>query len=115
VEDALLIRADKNPNRAGAIARFGERSFDVAAGHDLLLVWGEVAPGTLPANVRWIHLTPFGTPAVAPAEVAIPISHTHERAGSFTNFEGRVGTFVAVFDKPAHVVHAADALRSLLA
>ena len=42
VEDELLIRADKNPNRRGVEERFGSQEFDPAAGHDLVMVWGEV-------------------------------------------------------------------------
>ena len=43
----------------------------------------------------------------------MPISNTYERRGSFTNFEGKRNTFEPVFDKPAHVQHAADVFRSL--
>ena len=113
VEDALLIKADKNPNRAGVVARFGDRAFDGAAGHDLVLVWGEVtAPLPLGAT-PWIHLTPFATPADPPAAAVIPVSNTWERCGSFTNFEGRHNAFEQVFDKPADVHHAADVFRGL--
>jgi len=113
VEDDLLIRADKNPNRAGVVARFGEHAFDSAAGHDLVLAWGEVN-GPLPfAGVPWIHLTPFGTPETPPAAVVVPVSTTWERAGSFTNAQGRRTEFLPVFAKAAHVAHAAEVFRSL--
>jgi NADH-quinone oxidoreductase subunit G len=112
VEDQLLIKADKNPNRRGAEERFGSAAFDPAAGHDLVLAWGEVqvAPA---GSTPWIHLTPFGTPQDSPAAVVIPVSGTWERGGSFTNFEGRRNTFDPVFEKPAQVAHAADVFRSL--
>jgi NADH-quinone oxidoreductase subunit G len=113
VEDALLIRADKNPNTAGIAARFSLREFDPAAGHDLLLVWGEVTAPLPLGDARWIHLTPFGTPSDAPASVVIPISNTWERAGSFTNCAGQRNTFEPVFQKPDGVQHAADVLRGL--
>jgi NADH-quinone oxidoreductase subunit G len=113
VEDALLIRADKNPNRTGVERRFGTQPFDASAGHDVVLVWGEVtAPLTL-GPAAWIHLTPFATRQDAPAAVVIPVSNTWERCGSFTNFEGKRNTFEPVFDKPAGVQHAADVFRSL--
>ncbi|MCE3286098.1 MAG: dehydrogenase subunit, partial [Steroidobacteraceae bacterium] len=86
VEDHLLIRADKNPNRAGVVARFGDREFDPAAGHDVVLAWGEMGTALPLGGVTWIHLTPFGTPSDAPATVVIPLSNTWERRGSFTNF-----------------------------
>jgi NADH dehydrogenase/NADH:ubiquinone oxidoreductase subunit G len=41
------------------------------------------------------------------------VSNTWERAGSFTNFEGKRNTFEQVFTKPAAVAHVADVLRSL--
>jgi NADH-quinone oxidoreductase subunit G len=113
IEDQLLIRADKNPNRRGVVDRFGEREFDPAAGHDLVIAWGEVAAPLSLGAVRWIHLTPFGTPAESPAVVVLPISSTYERHGTFTNFEGKLNTFDPLFEKPAHVQHAADVFRSL--
>jgi len=113
VEDALLIRADKNPNRAGVEARFGERTFDPTAGHDLVLAWGEVTAPLPLGEAQWIHLTPFGTPDQAPAAVVIPVSNTWERRGSFTNFEGKRNAFEQVFPKPDGVQHASDVFRSL--
>jgi NADH-quinone oxidoreductase subunit G len=113
VADERLIRADKNPNRRGVEERFGTRTFDPAAGHDLALVWGEVTTPLATGGTPWIHLTPFGTPELAPATVAIPVSNTWERAGSFTNFEGKHNTFEQVFTKPAAVAHATDVFRSL--
>ena len=41
------------------------------------------------------------------------MSNTFERAGTFTNFEGKRNTFEPVFNKPASVAHAADVFRSL--
>jgi NADH-quinone oxidoreductase subunit G len=113
VADERLIRADKNPNRRGVEERFGSREFDAAAGHDLVIAWGELAAPPVTGATPWIHLTPFGTPELAPATVAIPVSNTWERAGSFTNFEGKRNTFEPVFTKPAAVAHAADVFRSL--
>jgi NADH-quinone oxidoreductase subunit G len=112
VEDKLLIRADKNPNRAGVVARFGEREFDATAGHDVVLAWGELAAAP-PGAAHWIHLSLFGTPADVPATVVIPVSNTWERRGTFTNFEGKLNAFEQVFERPAGVQHAADVLRSL--
>ncbi|MFO1414708.1 MAG: 2Fe-2S iron-sulfur cluster-binding protein [Burkholderiales bacterium] len=108
VADEFLIRADKNPNRRGVEVRFGWREIDPAASHDVVLVWGELAAPLPLGNARWIHLTPFGTPDLDAAAVAIPIATLFERAGSFTNCEGVDHAFDPVFDKPAHVQHAAD-------
>jgi NADH-quinone oxidoreductase subunit G len=113
IEDALLIRADKNPNRRGVVERFGEREFEPALGHDVVIVWGEVSPPLGFGTARWIHLTPFGTPTASPAAVVLPISNTYERHGTFTNFEGKLNTFDPLFEKPDHVLHAADVFRSL--
>jgi NADH-quinone oxidoreductase subunit G len=113
VADERLIRADKNPNRRGVEERFGGRAFDAAAGHDLVIAWGELAAPPATGATPWIHLTPFGTPAGPPAAVVIPVSNTWERQGTFTNFEGRRNSFNPVFDKPPQVAHAADVFRSL--
>jgi NADH-quinone oxidoreductase subunit G len=113
VEDALLIKADKNPNRRGVEERFGGQEFDPGAGHDLVLVWGEISTPLALGATPWIHLTPFGTPTQSPAAVVLPVSNTYERRGSFTNFEGKRNTFEQVFEKPAQVQHAVDVFRSL--
>lgn len=113
LEDALLIRADKNPNSFGVRQRFGEAAFERAAGHDLVIVWGEFTDFAALGDARVIHLSTFG-PAPGPGvDVALPISTTFERSGSFSNFEGRINPFAAVLDKPAQVMHAADVFREL--
>jgi NADH-quinone oxidoreductase subunit G len=113
LEDHLLIRADKNPNRKGVEARFGWRPFDGAAGHDVVLVWGEIGAPLALGAACWIHLTPFATPDQPSAAVAIPISSTFERCGSFTNFEGKRNEFEAVFAKPRLVEDAAEVFGRL--
>jgi len=113
LQDALLIRADKNPNSFGVQARFGSAAFDATAGHDLVIVWGEFTDFASLGEVRTVHLSTFGPAPGARIDVALPVSTTFERAGSFSNFEGKRNTFVAVHDKPPEVQHAADVFRSL--
>ncbi|HEY2190156.1 MAG TPA: 2Fe-2S iron-sulfur cluster-binding protein [Caldimonas sp.] len=115
VEDQLLIRADKNPNRHGVERRFGARAYDPGAGHDVVVVWGEAQalPAFGPAVRAWIHLTPADTVDGGSAAVVIPLSNTFERHGSFDNFEGRRGVFEPVFPKPPLAQHAADVFREL--
>jgi NADH-quinone oxidoreductase subunit G len=113
VEDGLLIRADKNPNSLGVHQRFGAHAYDTAAGHDLVLVWGEMADFAPLGDVHVVHLGTFGPPN-AKADVVLPISTTFERSGSFSNFEGKTNVFTQVFDKPPLVQHAADVLGDLL-
>ncbi len=106
-DDELLIRADKNPNRRGLFERFEAPPYDAAAGHDVLIVWGEFDAFDTLKPARTVHLASFGdTPSAA--EVLLPISTTFERNGTFTNFDGRTSPFSAVFDKPAGVMHAAE-------
>lgn len=108
LEDGLLIRADKNPNSHGVQARFGRRPWDAAAGHDLVLVWGEQADYAAFGGARVIHLTAFDHgPGQAP-DLLIPVSTTFERSGSFSNFEGKLNRFEKVFEKPDLVQHASD-------
>jgi NADH dehydrogenase/NADH:ubiquinone oxidoreductase subunit G len=96
-------------------ARFGARRYDAAAGHDVVLVWGEAdaLPALGSSATTWIHLTPAGTPEQGAAVVVIPLSNTFERRGSFENFEGKRSTFEAVFPKPPLAEHAAELFRRL--
>ncbi len=108
LEDAILIRADKNPNSAGVGALFEAREWNPLAGHDLVLVWGE---GVDPANMGsavTIHLTSYENAGEKGADIVVPVSTHLERDGSFTNFEGRVNGFTKVFEKPGSVLHAAE-------
>lgn len=118
LQDKLLIRADKNPNSAGVKARFSDAAFDAAAGHDLLIVWGEcddlaglVKGAATPPRI--IHISSFGKSEASTAEVVIPVSTHFERSGTFTNFEGKLNPFEQVFDKPAQVQHAAEVFKGL--
>jgi NADH-quinone oxidoreductase subunit G len=115
VEDRLLIRADKNPNSAGARARFGASPLRPDHDHDVLLVWGELGEGTASGEARVVHLTAFGPEVAARAAVALPISTHFERAGTFTNFEGKTNGFDPVFSPPPGVRHAVEVFRSLAA
>jgi NADH-quinone oxidoreductase subunit G len=112
VADDFLIRADKNPNRRGVAQRVGARDFDAAAGHDLVVVWGEASEAPA-AAVPWIHLTPFETPSSSPAQVAIPIATAFERGGTMTNFEGLEVAFEPVFGPPEHVRDVATVFRNV--
>jgi NADH-quinone oxidoreductase subunit G len=106
VEDGLLIQADKNPNSHTVKALFGERPFD-AAGHDLVLVWGDNADYASFGSARVIHLASFDAGAER-AAILIPISTHFEKSGSFTNCDGKVNRFEQVFDRPAQVQHAGE-------
>ncbi|UFS72576.1 2Fe-2S iron-sulfur cluster-binding protein [Geomonas sp. RF6] len=111
VEDELLIKADKNPNSTKVEELFGKESFSAAAGHDLVLVWGDNVEYSALSGAKIIHLAtqkPNGNP-----DVLIPISTQFERKGSYTNFEGKVNRFEQVFDKPELVLHASDVFGRL--
>lgn len=108
VEDQLLIKADKNPNSAKVRELFGEKPYNPAAGHDLILVWGEgVTLGSL-GSATVIHLASYDEPQDTRAAVVIPISTFLEKSGSFTNFEGKANCFQKVFEKPELVQHAGE-------
>jgi NADH-quinone oxidoreductase subunit G len=107
VEDALLIRADKNPNTAGAQALFGTAAPAFAEGTDLVLVWGEGCDfGNLPRGARTILLNAWLAPENGHADVFFPLTIQTERRGHYTNFEGTVGAFEPCFAKPAAAVDA---------
>lgn len=118
VEDAFLIQADKNPNTRGALAHFPDRwesGSRPPPDCDLLLVWGEGFDiRCAPPTARTIVLDSWASPAHAQADVFIPLSIQTERAGSYTNFQGRASAFTACFPKPEGVVDA-EALFAALA
>ena len=114
VEDALLIRADKNPNTAGALALFGANPAAVPADCDLVLVWGEGCDfATLPRGAKKILLGSFMAPENGFADVFVPISVQTERAGHYTNCEGEVRSFSACAVKKASVIDAEELFHAL--
>jgi NADH-quinone oxidoreductase subunit G len=134
VEDDLLIKADKNPNRTRALAMF-PAEIDVAGmttNHegtkaqrtaledaDLLLVWGEGFDLSLaPPGAKVILLDSYAKAQNSSADVFIPISIQTERSGHYTNFAGVVTPFMQCFQAAPTVAHAAElfaALGALLA
>jgi NADH-quinone oxidoreductase subunit G len=114
VEDDFLIRADKNPNTAGARARFGEAPIALD-GADLVLVWGEGFDfARLPAKAKVITLNAWLAPENGHADVFVPTSLQTERAGTYTNCDGVVSAFEPCFAKKPSVVDA-EALFAELA
>ena len=105
--DAILRHEDKNPNRAGACALFGEAAPRYAADTDLVLVWGEGTDfGALPRGARTIFLNAWLQPENGHADVFFPISAQTERAGTYTNCDGVVSAFSPCFAKADSVADA---------
>ncbi len=117
LEDHLLIKPDKNPNRRGALALFPETApAAIAPETDLLLVWGEGMPqAAIPSGTKVIRLDAYAHPDHALADVFIPISIQTERAGHYTNFEGTVSPFSAAFTVKPAIVHAEDLFAAVRA
>ena len=116
LEDELLIRADKNPNTAGARRLFGDAAPAFAEGTDLVLVWGEGFDfARLPRGAKTIFLNAYEQPANARADVFLPVSLQTERHGHYTNFEGVVSAFEPCFPKPAAVADAEQLFAALAA
>jgi len=119
IEDELLIKPDKNPNRRAAIALYPpspEAMRDpFPARCDLVLLWGEGCDlDALPRGAKVVYLGAWRNPAEARADVFLPISVQTERSGHYTNFAGVVSRFEACFEKPATVADA-EALFAALA
>jgi NADH-quinone oxidoreductase subunit G len=115
VQDGFLIRADKNPNTAGARALFGAAAPTFAEGTDLVLVWGEGFDfRQLPRGARTIFLNAWLAPENGHADVFFATSVQTERRGTYTNFEGKVGAFEPCFPKGEGVLDA-EALFAALA
>ena len=119
LEDELLIKPDKNPNRRAATALYPPLPDAPRAafptGCDLVLVWGEGCDfDALPPGAKVVHLDAWRHPAEFRADVFLPISVQTERSGHYTNFAGVVSRFEACFEKPATVADA-EALFAALA
>lgn len=120
IEDDVLIKADKNPNRFAARAMFDALPEPATTGFlattDVVLVWGEGAPmQDMPANARVILLSSYAHDENAGADVFIPISVQTERNGHYTNFEGVVSGFEQCFRKASGVVHAEALFEAIYA
>ncbi|MCC7052042.1 MAG: (2Fe-2S)-binding protein [Gemmatimonadaceae bacterium] len=118
VEDHLLIKPDKNPNRRAALALFpalpGTLAEAITPQTDLVLVWGEGFDGSaVPAGARVIRLDAYADPVQAQADVFIPVSIQTERSGHYTNFAGVVSPFTACFAPAAGIAHAEELFRAI--
>ncbi len=121
IQDDVLIKADKNPNRRAAQALFGNAPVTFAEGTDLVLVWGEGFDfANLPRAAHVIFLNSYLQPENGHADVFLPLSVQTERNGHYTNFAGHVSEFVACFAKKpgvadAEALFAAWAMRERVA
>ncbi len=117
VQDDFLIRADKNPNTAGARAIFGaaaDHPATFAPGTDLVLVWGEGCNFTdLPRGVPIVSLQSYLVPENGFADVFIPISNQPERSGTYTSEDGGTRTFTRCVPKAPAVQDAASVFHAL--
>ncbi|MBL0939477.1 MAG: (2Fe-2S)-binding protein [Gemmatimonadaceae bacterium] len=117
VEDDILITSDKNPNRRGALALFGDAGTDLAGamlGADVVLVWGEgVNDADIPAGAQVVRLGSYAQDAAARSDVFVPISIQTERSGHYTNVNGVITAFAACFAPKGSVVHAADVFAAI--
>ena len=120
LEDALLIKADKNPNTTGARALFPALPDDTRSAFppdtDLVLVWGEgFSFAQLPAGAKIVYLNSWLQPENGHADVFVPISVMTERHGHYTNFQGVVSAFEPCFAKPPGVADAESVFAALAA
>jgi NADH-quinone oxidoreductase subunit G len=120
IEDDVLIKPDKNPNRFAAVTMFPPMPVNVTeavpSDTDLVLVWGEGAPlDAIPASATVVMLNSYEQPQNARANVLIPISVQTERNGHYTNFEGTVTRFERCFVKHNSVADAETLFEAMFA
>ena len=130
-EDALLIRADKNPNTRGAelmgldgdveailsAARAGQVRRLVVFDHDLFdSAWPATdVSAALDAVETLVFVGANANATSARAHVVLPSATWVERDGTFTNFEGRVQRFRAALTPLGQAVPAWELVGRLLA
>lgn len=95
--DDLLIKADKNPNRAG-VEHLGFKEFSGGTGVKVVLALEGMAKAHLARlkeedPVLFILLATHRGPETELADVILPTATFGEQAGSFTNFQKRVQKF----------------------
>ncbi len=123
VEDDILIRADKNPNRTGIAHMLAPRTLGPSVAADLdrlcadvlaarlggLVVFGSewAVPGNLLSALAaldaFVVMASHAGPLTEHAHVALPSTVFFEQAGSFTNFRGQVQRFEPAVRPPNHV------------
>ena len=118
IEDDVLIKPDKNPNRAAACAMFpalpDDPTLAIPSDTDVVFVWGEGAPfSAIPSTARVVLLTSYLLPENARADVLIPISVQTERNGHYTNFQGVVTGFERCFPKAKSVADAQELFEAI--
>ena len=118
VEDDVLIKPDKNPNRRAAMALYPEMpvagSRAIPSDTDLVVVWGEGFDlAHVPDGAAVILLDSYLRPDLDRADLFIPISIQTERSGHYTNFEGTVTPFSACFPVKPGIAHAADLFAAI--
>ena len=114
VEDDLLIRADKNPNTAGALAHFPAWDGTVRRRRPGRRVGRRRRHVAHPGHCDRRPLRSYANADASSARVFVPISIQTERTGHYTNFEGTVSAFERCFDAGPGVADA-EALFPLLA
>lgn len=114
IEDQILIKKNKNPNRFSAFQLFNSTDFPRAEIFDLVLVWGEGFDlYLLENNIPIVQFTSYRDAVSKKAQIIIPLSTMLERDGHYTNGLGVTSPFLQVFDPPPQVIHASDLFINL--
>jgi NADH-quinone oxidoreductase subunit G len=96
-QDNFLLKADKNPNTAGA-SKLQFLPVKAGLAPQVLIILGELSEADLQKLFSneapiTIILTSHQSPTATYADFLLPITTHAEEEGSFTNFEGRVQRF----------------------
>ncbi|MBU47522.1 MAG: hypothetical protein CL920_02360 [Deltaproteobacteria bacterium] len=118
VEEELLRRSDRTPNRMGAEVFSGARPFvECLDGASTALILHENVLPEPRIHRSLRHVIYLGTHMNATARAAtivLPVTLWAEQTGSFTNFEGRVQRFFQGVEPPSGVLPAWKVFVELL-
>jgi NADH-quinone oxidoreductase subunit G len=108
--DALLVKAEKAPNAAGARALGFRESVEVVSAQVAVVLGHDYPESALAGVERLIWIDSHDAPLAKRAHVQLPAACSAEKTGSFTNHAGRVQRLTRAVDPPFEAWAEGDVL-----